>query len=188
MFEEALTKVLSRLEGARVKGLLGDYALIGGFAVAAWGVPRATQDIDFAVAIGSKDPHALAASIGGRYDSGGVDDPLKGVIRATVTVASGSVPVQLVFLPDAFTNAVFQRVETLSISNHRVPVVKWDILLLLKLYAGGPQDMLDARQILKIRQPSTVDLQAVGIFAGRLGVLEGWTALSADYFKNQTPQ
>jgi hypothetical protein len=49
VFEEALTKVLSRLEAARVQGLLGDYALIGGFAVAAWGVPRATQEIDFAV-------------------------------------------------------------------------------------------------------------------------------------------
>jgi hypothetical protein len=66
--------------------------------------------------------------------------------------------------------------------------VKWDVLLLLKLYAGGPQDMLDARQILKIRQPSTVEIQAVGNLAGRLGVLEEWTALSAHYFKNQPPQ
>jgi hypothetical protein len=188
VFEEALTKVLSRLETARAQGLLGDYALIGGFAVAAWGVPRATQDIDFAVAIGSKDPYVLAEYMDGQYDIGGVDDPLKGVIRATVTVASGSVPLQLVFLPSVFTDAIFHQVETLSILNHRVPVVKWDVLLLLKLYAGGPQDMLDARQILKIRQPSTVEIQAVGNLAGRLGVLEEWTALSANYFKNQPPQ
>jgi hypothetical protein len=97
--------------------------LIGGFAVAAWGVPRATQDIDFAVAIGTKDPGALATFMGGHYESGGSDDPLKGVIRATVTAVGGSVPLQLVFLPVAFTNAIFQHVETLSIMTHTAPIV-----------------------------------------------------------------
>lgn len=184
MFEEALTKVLSYLEAARVQGLLDDYALIGGFAVAAWGVPRATQDIDFAVAIGSNDPSNLAAFMSGQYESGGVDDPLKGVIRATITVASESVPVQLVFLPTAFTDAIFQRVELLPIMNRSVSVVKWDMLVMLKLYAGGPQDMLDARQILKVRQPSLAELQTVGKLAGTLGLLEEWTILSADLRKN----
>lgn len=184
MFEEALTKVLSHLEAARVQGLLGDYALIGGFAVAAWGVPRATQDIDFAVAIGAKDPYALAAFIDGQYTSGGLDDPLRGVIRATVTVASGSIPLQLVFLPSAFTDAVFQRVELLSFMNRSVPVVKWDMLVMLKLYAGGPQDILDARQILKVRQPSMAELQTIGDLSGTLGILEEWTALSTDLLKS----
>jgi hypothetical protein len=163
VFEEALTKVLSRLEAARLQGLLGDYALIGGFAVAAWGVPRATQDIDFAVAIGSKDPYALAAFIDGQYISGGLDDPLKGVIRAAVTVTSGSIPLQLIFLPSTFTDAIFQRVELLPIMNRSVPVVNWDMLVMLKLYAGGPQDILDVRQILKVRQPSMAELHTVGI-------------------------
>ena len=184
MFDEALTKVLSRLDAARSQGLLGDYALIGGFAVAAWGVPRATQDIDFAVAIGSKDPYTLAAFIDGQYTSGGLDDPLRGVIRATVMVASGSIPLQLVFLPSALTDAIFQRVESLPIMNRSVPVVKWDMLVMLKLYAGGPQDMLDARQILKVRQPSMAELQTVGNLAGTLGLLDEWTILSADLIKN----
>lgn len=164
--------------------MLGDYALIGGFAVAAWGVPRATQDIDFAVATGPKDPYALATFIEGQYTSGGLDDPLRGVIRAAVTVASGSIPLQLVFLPSAFTDAVFQRVELLPIMNRSVPVVKWDMLVMLKLYAGGPQDILDARQILRIRQPSMDELQAVGNLARTLEILEEWTTLSDDFFKS----
>ncbi|BCA56464.1 hypothetical protein W02_36040 [Nitrospira sp. KM1] len=51
MFEEALAKVIVRPDAARSEGSLDSYALIGGFAVAAWGVPRATQDIDLAVGI-----------------------------------------------------------------------------------------------------------------------------------------
>jgi hypothetical protein len=45
VFQEALTEILSRLEAAQNRRLLQAYALIGGFAVSAWGVPRATNDI-----------------------------------------------------------------------------------------------------------------------------------------------
>ena len=61
MFQEALTEILSRLEAAHNRRLLHAYALIGGFAVSAWGVPRATHDIDFAVAIGS--PFGLGQTV-----------------------------------------------------------------------------------------------------------------------------
>lgn len=184
MFEKALTEALTRLEAARAQGLLGGYALIGGFAVAAWGVPRATHDIDFAVAIGTNDPQALATFMGGRYEGGGPDDPLRGVICATVEVASTSVPLQLVFLPSMFTDAIFQKLEILSILNHRVPVVSWEGLVLLKVYAGGPQDVLDVRQILKVRQPSVTELARISDLAERLGILEEWTALSPEHSKD----
>jgi hypothetical protein len=185
VFEEALRRILARLDAARCQGLLDAYALIGGFAVAAWGVPRATQDIDFAVAIGTKDPRALATFMGGRYDGGGPDDPLRGVIRASVTVPSGSVPLQLIFLSSAFSDVIFQRVETLSLMNQSMPVVTWDMLVLLKAYAGGPQDVLDARQILKVRQPPEEELRRISGLADRLGIREEWTALSADHAKDQ---
>lgn len=122
--------------------------------------------------------------MGGRYESGGVDDPLKGVIFATIPVGSGSVPLQLIFLPSSFTEAIFRQVETLLVMDHRVPVVKWEMLVVLKLYAGGPQDILDARQILKVRQPSRAELQAVGTLATTLGVHEAWATLSAGLLKN----
>jgi hypothetical protein len=107
--------------------------------------------------------------MGGQYESAGQDDPLKGVIRATVTVAGGPVPLQLVFLPLTFTNAIFQQVDTLSIMNHTAPIVRWDMLVLLKLYAGEPQDVLDARQILKVRQPSSVEMDKIKSFGNRVG-------------------
>lgn len=185
MFEEALATIISRLEAALAQRLLRAYALIGGFAVAAWGVPRATQDIDFAVAIGTKNAEELALFLNGRYEAGGPDDPLRGVIRTTVPAGSLSVPVQLIVLPDAFIETVFQQVTTLSFMDRTVPVVGWERLVILKLYAGGPQDLLDARQILHVRRPSPDELRQIAAMAGTLGLSEEWTALSAEYSTSQ---
>lgn len=84
MFREALTEIVRRLNEAKAHGLLRAYALIGGFAVSAWGVPRATRDIDFAVALSSIDPTAVASQLGAEFHRGEPDDPLRGVFRADV--------------------------------------------------------------------------------------------------------
>ena len=75
--------------------------------------------IDFAVAIGTQDPHALAAFMSGRYDG------------------------------------------------------------------GGPDDVLDARQIVKVRQPSEEDLRNISSLADRLGIGEECRALSAEHSQDQ---
>jgi hypothetical protein len=177
MFQEALTEILSRLETARNRGLLQAYALIGGFAVSAWGVPRATQDIDFAVAIGSANPQALATFLGGRFEAGEPDDPLRGVAHASIQVGAAPVALQLIFFPSSLTKITFRHVVTLSVMERVVPVVSWQMLILLKLYAGGPQDKLDAQQILQVRHPQPDDLKQIGEMAECLGILEDWIAL-----------
>lgn len=58
-----------------------------------------------------------------------------------------------------------------------VPVVSWQVLILLKLYAGGPQDRLDARQILKARHPMQDELQRMTGMAESVELLEPWLAL-----------
>lgn len=177
MFREALTDLLSRLETARDRGLLQAYALIGGFAVSAWGVPRATQDIDFAVAIGSANPQELATFLGGHFEAGEPDDPLSGVVHASIHVGADPVALQLIFFPPSLTKITFRHVETLSVMERVVPVVSWQMLILLKLYAGGPQDKLDAQQILQVRHPQSNDLKQIGEMAESLGILEDWIAL-----------
>lgn len=152
------------------------YALIGGFAVSAWGVPRATHDIDFVVAVGSSDPKALATFLGGRYEAGGPDDPLRGVIHASIEVESEAVALQLIIFSSPLTEVIFRHIQTLTIINRAVPVVSWQILVLLKLYAGGPQDLLDVQQILKVRRPQPDDLLQIAETAESLGILEEWTA------------
>ncbi len=177
MFQEALAEILSRLETAQSRGLLSRYALIGGFAVSAWGVPRATQDIDFAIAIAQADPKALAAFIGGRYQAGEPDDPLRGVVVVSIEVEHEPISLQLLFFPSLLTELAFRHVETLSVLACSVPVVSWPVLIILKLYAGGPRDLLDVHQLLKVRRPQANDVQEIESMAQVAGVLSEWKNL-----------
>jgi hypothetical protein len=177
VFAQALTKIVRRLDDARTHHLLDRYALIGGFAVAAWGVPRATHDLDFALALGESDPAALSRHLDARFQPGDADDPLRGVFQATVTSEGVSIPIQLIMLPAAWNAIIFRGVEALSVLGCTVPVVSWQSLMLLKLYAGGPQDLLDARQILAVRQPTHAEQQAVSALADQVGLSAAWQAL-----------
>jgi hypothetical protein len=57
------------------------------------------------------------------------------------------------------------------------------MLVLLKLYAGGPQDKLDAHHILQVRNPQPRDLGEIGNMAESLGILEDWATLLNLYQK-----
>jgi len=169
VFAQALTEILRRLDDAHTHHLLDRYALIGGFAVAAWGVPRATHDLDFALALGVGDPVALSRHLGAEYQAGDVDDPLRGVFQLTVTIEDVAIPVQLIVLPSVLSTMIFNGITTLSVFGCAVPVVSWQSLI---------QDLLDARQILAVCQPSQVDLQAVSALADQFGISAEWQALT----------
>lgn len=177
VFAQALTEIVRRLDDARTHHLLDQYALIGGFAVAAWGVPRATHDLDFALALGSADPAALSRHLNARFHSGEAEDPLRGVFQTTVMIEGVSIPTQLVVLPAAWNAIIFRGIEPLSVFGCVVPVVSWQSLILLKLYAGGPQDVLDAQQILAVRQPNQAEKHAVSALADRVGLSAAWQTL-----------
>jgi hypothetical protein len=170
VFSEILGQIVTRLEQARKDGLLQAYALIGGFAVSAWGVSRATQDIDLAVVLGTSEPRALAAHLGAVYEAGDADDPLQGVFHLTIEYKGQEVPVQLIVLRPTWTDVVFKGIEILKVLGCAVPVVNWQALVLMKLYAGGPVDMQDARSIVAVRNPGTEDKQRLVAQADGLGI------------------
>lgn len=180
MFRQALIEILRRLDQARQESLIRSYALVGGLAVSAWGVIRATQDIDLAVALGGADPLALAKRLTAAYHPGGADDPLQGVFRLELSFGGSSpIPVQLIQFRPEWTDVLFQGVEAVSILDCRVPVVQWQALVLLKLYAGGPVDVRDAGSILTLRQPTPAEKVALAAQAQALGLAEECNALLA---------
>jgi hypothetical protein len=61
-----------------------------------------------------------------------------------------------------------------SILECSVPVVSWQVLIILKLYAGGPRDLLDVHQVLTVRRPRAKDLQDIASMAETVGVLSEW--------------
>lgn len=170
MFSEALSQIVGRLHQAQKERLLHSYALIGGFAVSAWGVARATQDIDLAVALGTPDPQVLATHLGAIYEPGGIDDPLRGVFRLSLKYEGHEVPVQLLVLPAKVAAIALNGIETLTVLGYSVPVVNWRALVLLKLYAGGPVDLQDVRSIVAVRKPNAIDRESLIAQADALGL------------------
>ena len=145
----------------RVGDLLSErsvpHALIGAAALAVRGIARSTFDIDLL----TTDSRVLAdqwwapLAIGDvtvDVRRGDADDPLAGVVRTT---APEERPVDVVVGRHAWQTRAVARAEPIAGSP---PVVTALDLILLKLYAGGAQDIWDVRELL--RQPGSENLAA----------------------------
>lgn len=139
----------------RLHGYLADrhvpHALIGGHALAARGVPRFTLDIDILTTKKEVLREDFWTAL--RQDSseiairrGDSDDPLRGVVRITLT--DGSM-IDIVVGKHRWQQGVLDRADFLDVGNITVPVARSSDLILLKLVAGGPQDLADIRAILE---------------------------------------
>ena len=126
-------------------------ALIGAEALAIRGVSRATLDRDLM----TTDPHVLDEKLwkalsetGVRIDirHGDDDDPLAGVVRIR---AARERPIDLIVGRYPWQTRILKRSETLKVGDHDVAVPRTADLILLKLYAGGPQDAWDIAQLLE---------------------------------------
>lgn len=147
-----LRRVAAHLAGARVP-----HALIGAAALAARGIARSTFDIDLL----TTDPRVLDATLwsplretGTRVDvrRGDLDDPLGGVV---VIESGDDRPVDVVLGKHAWQTRAVERAEPMP---DGPAVVLARDLILLKLYAGGTQDLWDVRELL--RMPGAEQLRA----------------------------
>jgi len=139
-----LARVCGLLDAARVP-----HALIGAAALAARGVARSTYDIDLL----TTDVRVLAVSLwdplrgaGAAVDvqRGDLDDPLGGVVRVT---AADERPVDIVLGKWQWQARAVERADR---PPDGPPVVAARDLVLLKLYAGGTQDLWDVRALLEL--------------------------------------
>ena len=139
----------------RVRAVLDEhhlsYALIGAAALAARGIARSTFDIDLLTTdLRALDSAVWAALPAAAIDvrRGDVEDPLAGVIRVTLDADR---PVDIVVGKHAWQARAIERAEAIS---GGPPVVLARDLVLLKLYAGGVQDLWDIRELLALGDPS----------------------------------
>jgi len=123
------------------------------------------------------DPATVSRFLRAEFQPGDPDYPLCGVFQMSVGVDDRSLPIQLILLPVAWSALIFQNVESLSVFDGVVPVVSWQALILLKLYAGGPRDLLDVQQILAVRQPTSDERHTVAVLADKVGLGSAWQAL-----------
>jgi hypothetical protein len=136
----------------RVSALLDEagipHALIGAAALAAAGVARSTFDVDLLVLESSVLSESAWAPL--RHEGavveirrGDDDDPLKGVVRIEATAER---PVDVIVGRPAWQARVLERALK---ADTGPPVATPCDLILLKLYAGGSQDLWDVRELLR---------------------------------------
>ncbi len=134
------------------------HALIGAGALAVHGVSRSTFDLDLLVT----DRAVLASSFWGRLAGhgdtldvrvGDDDDPLAGVVRIS---RAGARSVDVVVGRSAWQQEALARAAPVHLGEVPVPVVGPADLVLLKLYAGGPQDAWDVAQLLDLLGRATL--------------------------------
>lgn len=122
--------------------------MIGAAAMAVHGVPRSTRDVDLLTLSAECLSDTFWAALAGaeaHVRRGDAEDPLAGVVRLH---AAGEQPVDVVVGKSAWQAAIFARARQTEIEGVRVPVASAADLILLKLYAGGPQDAWDVEQLL----------------------------------------
>lgn len=142
---EALADVVGLLQSRGVP-----HALIGAAAMSGLGVVRASDDLDLLVtdaAVLEDEFWEPLARGGTRVDvrRGDDADPLAGVVRLAT---GGGAPVDVVVGKRPWQRDVVARARPIRLGAVDVPLVGAADLVLLKLFAGGPQDAADVGLIL----------------------------------------
>jgi hypothetical protein len=133
--------------------------------MAVHGVTRSTRDLDLftvlADALRIETWQTLRRDgVEVRVERGDPDDPLAGVVRLS---SPGEHPIDVIVGKSPWQADVAQRSRPAAIEGVDVPVAAPADLILLKLYAGGPQDAWDIEQLIAGPGRTTVarDVDAV---------------------------
>jgi hypothetical protein len=144
-FEAALVRLDAAFETLRAAD-----ALIGGLAVAVWGAPRATEDIDLlADVIPSPELEAALRTAGfqAEWRRAGPDDPIPLLLR--LRGARGP-EVDVVCATRGWEREMLARSIRVRVpGGPAIPVVALEDLIVLKLRAGGPGDLADVADLLQ---------------------------------------
>jgi hypothetical protein len=141
---EELRGVLEALEAANV-----EHALIGALAVAVWGAPRATKDID--LLIRREDLPAALASVAGRgFTLAALPLEFKDgteVRRINKVDADGNLMTLDFMIVDQNLEQPWASRVRLPFADSQVTVVSRDALIGMKARAARPQDIMDIQNL-----------------------------------------
>lgn len=144
---EELRGVLEALEGANV-----EYALVGALAVAVWGVPRATKDIDLLVERPDLQ-RAMEAVKARGFTLAALPFEFKDgteVQRVNKVDAAGDLMTLDFMLVDAGLREPWASRIRLPFADRHVTVVSRDALIGMKARAARPQDIVDIQNLKEI--------------------------------------
>jgi len=161
-----LERVIACLRKERIT-----YALIGAWALAAWGQPRATSDVDFLVLINEQDLTRLGermARAGMTVDENfSLWNPLLRGVQLRFQFAG--MTVDLLRPRDAHDRQIFRRKRRQRMDGRYYWVVAPEDFILQKLKVGRPRDFEDALAVLE-HLGKKLDRRYLQRWADRIGV------------------
>lgn len=124
------------------------YALVGGLAVAVWGAPRATKDIDLLVQPESLE-HALKAAARRGFDTPALPMTFRdGMSLQRVSRLEGGQMLTVDFiLVNENLSSVWSTRQKLQTTVGAVWTISRDALIQMKVAAGRPQDAADIEKL-----------------------------------------
>jgi predicted nucleotidyltransferase len=156
--KDVLTQIDALLKHSQI-----EYAVIGGYAVAAWGEMRATRDIDLLCS--AEDLATLKAALlksGMRFEHrvGDPDDPISDVMRIDLGAGGELYEVDVLAGIREAPAGILERSRPVQIQDLAVPVASPEDIIILKILGGSARDIEDARSILRT-QKGRIDLSLI---------------------------
>lgn len=153
-FKRILPEMIKALDSFKKDGLIQGYALVGGMAVAARGFLRATKDVDFLI---DADEDFFRTEFTKRLKAkgylvevykGDFTDPLRGMVR--ILDSNNEPLVDFILIHRKWQEDIINSAEEVSMGELSVPIAKTEDLVILKLKAGSPRDLLDVEELIKL--------------------------------------
>jgi len=147
---QELKELSEILDTLKRQGHIENYGLIGGMALSVWGTPRTTMDIDMLVLVQAQLKDNLVAelkkhNIDGELKTGDPMEPIPSMIDAEYK----GIEIDIICVSKKWELESMKNTITVDIDNKAIPVVDPYYFAILKLKAGGPQDILDVQNMLK---------------------------------------
>ncbi len=164
-FARALRSLTGLFQSAPTAGVTElRFAVIGGLAVSTWGQVRATQDIDVLADSAPSPVHTFAVrkNLAALWEaqgcvvewhSGLADDPIPLLLRLTLPPPN-AMTVDVLWAWRPWQREAVKRASVVRVARASIPVLHPEDLILMKLQAGGPQDLLDVENILAANPPA----------------------------------
>lgn len=141
---DELRGVLAALDREQI-----DYALVGGLAVAIWGAPRATKDIDLLIQPQDRQ-RAMTAAAGQGFTLAALPMEFKDgteMQRLTKIDSNADALTLDLMLVDRSLEAAWQSRTRLPFGDSAVSVVSREALIGMKARAGRPVDLMDIQNL-----------------------------------------
>jgi len=120
------------------------YALVGGLAVAVWGAPRATKDIDLLVEPGDLDrAKAAVGRLGFTLPAQAMAFSDGMVVHRVSKIRDGGLITVDFLVVDRNLQSHFDQRQSHTLQGERVWVIGREGLIAMKVSAGRPQDQAD---------------------------------------------